>query len=270
MKLSSMVSEACIELGMEFESKDAVLRRVAELAVRHPALRSHSAEAVYNAMKKRESIGSTGFGNGFALPHCRLDDIQQFVVGLLTIPHGVSFDSMDDQPVRVVVFMVTPTTQTNVHIRLLSEISRIFRQPGAVDSLVQAETAAEAKARLVEAGGAEELEARPQARSLLHVIVQDEAVFQGVLEAVAGVDPSSVVVVDGRTAEEHLVHVPLFAGLWSERDRPFCRIIMAWAERNLINETVRRIEHVTGVMDERTGILISVQEPFYVAGRLTD
>lgn len=269
MKLAPMVSEACIDLGIELGGKDEVLRRVAELAVRHPALRAHSADAVYLAMKERESIGSTGFGNGFALPHCRLDDVRQFVVGLLTVPQGVDFASNDGQPVRVVVFMVTPATQSNMHIRLLSEISRIFRQPGAVDSLVQAATAAQAKARLV-AGGAEELEEKSNARSLLHVIVQDEGVFQGVLEAVAGVDPSSVVVVDGRTAEEHLVHVPLFAGLWSERDRPFCRIIMAWAERRLINETVRRIEHVAGVLDERTGILVSVHEPFYVGGRLTD
>ena len=269
MKLAGVIHETCMEIGASAPDKEAVLRRAAELATRHPALDERMVETIYAGLKEREALGSTGFGNGIAIPHCRLPEVTEFIVGLITIPDGVAFDAADGEPVRIVVFMIAPAEQSSLHIRLLSEISQVFRTPGAVEEVLQSRTPADARATLL-AYGHDELRGRSEERKLLQIIVQKEAVFQDILEAVVGVDPRSIAVIEARTAEEHLAHMPLFSGLWDGRRPETCRVIVALIEKPLINETIRRVEHVTGRLDEHTGVAIVVHDPFYVAGRLTE
>ncbi len=92
----------------DVNDKSAVLHEVVRLAKKNPILSEVGEDTLFEGLKKREELGSTGFGGGIAIPHCRLESISDFVMGIMTVPDGVDFDAMDGNPVRLVVFVIAP------------------------------------------------------------------------------------------------------------------------------------------------------------------
>ncbi len=268
MNLFEVVRPECIVARARPADKSAALREVVRTAKHSPVLADVSEEEILKGLADREALGSTGFGKGVAIPHCRLRTVPDFVVGIITVPDGVEFESMDAKPVTLLVFIVAPERKTDEHIRLLSAISRILRTPGAVDEILSCPTA-EAVADSFLRHAREEAPVREdKGRSLLQVYVQDEEVFREILQTLAEIPTCSVAVMEAQNAAIYLAKLPLFAGFWTDKPASFSRIIFAVLDRRLVNETVRRIETVTGSPASRIGVLITVQELFYSAGAL--
>jgi len=112
VKLFDLLRPECIKPGIEFPDKNAAIREIAILARKSLPLRDIDEEKIFQGLQQREKIGSTGFGNGIAIPHCRLDAVRDFVVGILTVPNGVDFEAMDGQKVHVIVFIVAPARES--------------------------------------------------------------------------------------------------------------------------------------------------------------
>ena len=68
-------------------------------------LKNVSDEEILNGLQDRESLGSTGFGKGIAIPHCRLKSVSDFVVGIMTVPAGVDFEALDGEAVNFIIFI---------------------------------------------------------------------------------------------------------------------------------------------------------------------
>ena len=105
-------------------------------------------------------------------------------------------------------------------------------------------------------------------KNMVHVFVQDESVFHEIVMVLASSESSSFVVVDAENSARYLAKIPLFAGFWRDKSGGHNRIIIAVVEKKLTNETIRRIESVTGNLDERTGVLVAVQDISLLAGSL--
>ena len=80
----------------------------------------------------------------------------------------------------------------------------------------------------------------------------------------------SFVVIESQNAGSYLANVPLFAGFWSDSNVGFSRIIVGSIETKMTNEMIRQIERVTGALDERTDLMLLVQNVFFAAGSLGD
>lgn len=102
-----------------------------------------SADDVFNALMARERLGSTGIGEGVAIPHCRLAccDTPQGI--LLKLSEPVEFDSIDGRPVDLVFALLTPAADADVHLKVLSHLAALFNQPDYRDALRAAATAAD-------------------------------------------------------------------------------------------------------------------------------
>jgi len=127
MKLINVLRKECVVVGARFGDKSEALRRVAQVAKNSPVLKDVSEAEILAGLQDRESLGSTGFGNGIAIPHCRLCSVHDFVVGMITIPAGVDFKALDDREVKLMLFIIGPEKESNDHInnqaRLLSRAS---------------------------------------------------------------------------------------------------------------------------------------------------
>jgi mannitol/fructose-specific phosphotransferase system IIA component (Ntr-type) len=75
-------------------------------------------------------------GNGLAIPHARLGDIKRPAIAVGLCPRGMDFDAPDGQPVFVVILVLTPVENTNVHLSILADIARIFSSERVVHKLV--------------------------------------------------------------------------------------------------------------------------------------
>lgn len=268
VKVFDVLRPECVAISTSAVDKESVLSEIAKLAKQCSGLAAVSQDEIFRGLMDREIVGSTGFGDGIAIPHCRLDSVTDFVVGLIAIPGGVEFGSLDEEPVKLIVFIIAPSEQSGIHVRLLSTISQALLVPNAVREILAAtspDVARESFLRFVK----DEIDTKDhQGKNLIHVFVQDEGIFRSILEVFTALDAHSVTVIEGRRPMDFLTKTPLFSGFWVDDNDRFCRIVIAALNKKLTNEAIRRIEHVTGPLGECRKVLLSVQEMFYTAGAL--
>ncbi len=248
-------------------SKDDCLHFIAECAAQAPATNAIAAEDLFNALQEREKLGSTGFGNGIAIPHCHLSGIDHFTLGIVSVPQGVDFDSLDGQKTFILAYIVAPAQRRSDHIRILSGVSRALSLPNVIEEM----TAAKTREALFESfirHTTDTVKPAGKERVSIQIIIQEEKFFQPVLQIFSSNDAMSAIVVDGKNMRQYLQRLPVFSNFWTDSPSSFCKIIMAIVHKKLMNETIRQIEAVTGGLDKATGITITAQEVLYSAGQL--
>jgi mannitol/fructose-specific phosphotransferase system IIA component (Ntr-type) len=265
--LQSLCSD-CVQTGSPARSKSEVLEEISRLAKRSALLAEFSGARILSSLQEREKIGSTAFGAGVAIPHCALEGLEDFVVGVLVVPDGVDFQALDGKRTSIFFFILGPPSARNRHIQLLSAISRVFKDPGAFSRVMEAreqrsllQTIRElfGPIRILEAG-------RRKDRCLLHVFIQTEQYFDEILQVFSAVGNAAVL--ETRSAGEYLYRMPLFAAYWTEGHRGFNRIIVAVVDKDLCNEVVRRIDTIAEGVDQSTGLMVVAQDLFYTSGSL--
>lgn len=101
---------------------------------------SIGARAIEDAVMERERLGSTGVGEGVAIPHARLAGLEKPVGGYMRLLHGVDFEAIDERPCDLVFMLLAPEGSGADHLRALAQVSRVFRQGPVRDSLRKAKT----------------------------------------------------------------------------------------------------------------------------------
>ncbi|WP_166264322.1 PTS IIA-like nitrogen regulatory protein PtsN [Marinobacter caseinilyticus] len=116
-------------------SKKRILEFIAEqVAMHHPELNETQ---IFNNLVSRERLGSTGIGQGIAIPHCRLEGCSQVTGTLITLEDGVAFDAIDNQPVDLLFALIVPKEATSEHLELLSQLAEKFNDRSFCDQLRQ-------------------------------------------------------------------------------------------------------------------------------------
>ena len=119
-----------------------------ELAARAAELTGHPADDILNAITSREELGSTGLGNGIAIPHGKIAGLSQVIALFARLDQPIEFDSVDDQPVDLVVMLLAPAGAGADHLKALSRVARLLRTETVVDELRRLETPGELRAVL--------------------------------------------------------------------------------------------------------------------------
>ncbi|NEX15860.1 MAG: PTS sugar transporter subunit IIA [Halochromatium sp.] len=123
----SLITEPRIRCRVEVTSKKRLLESLAELLA--TAGPDCSPAAVFDLLNERERLGSTGLGEGIALPHARIEGIDQAVGAFVQLSQGVSFDAPDDRPVDLAFGLLVPQEATDAHLSLLAGLAERFSHP---------------------------------------------------------------------------------------------------------------------------------------------
>jgi PTS system nitrogen regulatory IIA component len=268
MTLFTALVPECVAVGLTLSDKAEALRKISELAKTCPALANVSQADILHGLEQREELGSTGFGHEIAIPHCRLPGVSDFVVGILTIPDGVDFAALDGEKVRFIAFIIGPEDQSKTHIHLLSGISQALANPDVVDEMVAAISTESLREQFLRHVRDEIEPIGEDGRCLFHVFVQDESLFEDILQVFGGIESSSAVVLSAENTGVYLSHSPLFADIWRDNPSRFCQVIVATVSKSISNETIRRIERSTGSLAKRSDVMVVVQDVFYYAGSI--
>ena len=150
MRLSELFGERELIVGFDPSDKWEAIRALVDHLVAAGRLPAQRSEAILEAVLSRERSMSTGMESGVAIPHAAVDDLPSVVaaMGLVTRPEGLSFDSIDGQPARIVVLLVIPRQQKLLHIRTLADVARLLGQADVRQELLGAASSAEALAVL--------------------------------------------------------------------------------------------------------------------------
>jgi nitrogen PTS system EIIA component len=270
IKLADVVRSGCSRARETPRDKQDLLRRIAELAATSEALEGVSAARIEEGLRAREDLGSTGFGGGIAIPHCRLPDLNEFTVGVMTVPGGVAFDSLDGDPVRAVVFIVAPDSRSSDHIRILSEISQALSRPGIVEELCAQSDPTALTESFLRHSAPEIAGDEGAGHQLVQILVQDEERFRALLELIGGIRPAYFTILEAENPGAYLRRLPLFAGFWTDPPSAFSRLVQVAIPSAMTNELIRRIEQAVGRLSNLPGVCVTVQDLFYCAGRAED
>lgn len=122
-------------------SKKAVLEEIAKLIGQQ--VPEFDWQTVYESLIAREKLGSTGFGNGIAIPHCRLKGCTSPVSAVLHLEKPVDFDAIDGAPVDLLFVLLVPEAATDAHLELLRQIASMLDRADVRASLRNAKTSDE-------------------------------------------------------------------------------------------------------------------------------
>lgn len=137
MNIGELLDRSAISLRVSAANKKKALAVIAEIAARNFDL---DAGVVLDALTEREAAGSTGVGYGVAIPHARLEGLERMRAVFVRLEQPVDFDSVDDQPVDLLVALFAPKNAGAEHLRALARVSRIMRQSELRQQLRNART----------------------------------------------------------------------------------------------------------------------------------
>ncbi|GAA0833751.1 MULTISPECIES: PTS sugar transporter subunit IIA [Marinomonas] len=137
MPLKSLIKADLVFAKQDVVSKKRILESVADVA----ANRLHcDKEAIYEALLGREKLGSTGIGNGIAIPHCRLESANHTAVVILSLQSAIDFDAVDRKPIDLVFALIVPPQECDAHLSTLAEIAELAQSEKVLNTLREAET----------------------------------------------------------------------------------------------------------------------------------
>ncbi|MCH8177906.1 MAG: PTS sugar transporter subunit IIA [Proteobacteria bacterium] len=125
MTISALLSPELIFINPDISSKKRLLEFIADTLSKQFALPQRN---IYINLLDRERLGSTGLGNGFAIPHARLSKLDSTLGCFIRLKQAVNFEAMDQQPVDLVFCIIIPEKATDEHLQILSSLAKIFSQ----------------------------------------------------------------------------------------------------------------------------------------------
>ena len=141
MQIESMLTESLTLAKAPDASKKRVLETLANLLSKHMGL--DDAGEVFHQFISREKLGSTGIGQGIAIPHCRFGSGDKTLCAYLTLSEPIDFDSVDNEPVDVVVAMLVPENAENDHLETLAVLAESLQKSDYVSRLRNAKNSHE-------------------------------------------------------------------------------------------------------------------------------
>lgn len=139
MKIADVLSPQLTQCNVAGSSKKRVLELLSTF-IADSTDNNLDAETLYTRLLERERLGSTGIGDGVAIPHCRLTDHSSVIAAMIKLEHPIDYDAIDDKPVDLIFALLVPENECENHLQTLSSIAEVMMNPEAREALRQAST----------------------------------------------------------------------------------------------------------------------------------
>lgn len=124
MQLEEILTPERCHCKLEGVSKKRVLTRISQFIAED--IGAVEPDKIFNALMAREQLGSTGLGNGIAIPHCRVPLCKGIIGTLVTLSEPIDFDAIDSKPVDLLFVLIVPEEQNDEHVRTLAGVAELF------------------------------------------------------------------------------------------------------------------------------------------------
>ncbi len=138
MKIMEMLKKEFILEDIRAENKREALAEMVEVLAQGNV--RPGPEAMLRVLLEREKLGSTGIGDGIAIPHGKLGGLEEMVIAFGRSGRGIEFDAMDGKPVYLVFLLIAPENSAGQHLKALAKISRMMKDEAYRKALREAKT----------------------------------------------------------------------------------------------------------------------------------
>ena len=125
MKITDFLNRQSIKIGLTATDKEGILKELVDVLGEVKDIGDR--KGVVKALLEREGLGSTGIGQGIAIPHGKTDKVKELVAVLGVSRKGVNFDALDGESVYIFFLLVAPKDTAGPHLKALAQISRLLR-----------------------------------------------------------------------------------------------------------------------------------------------
>jgi len=125
MKIMDFLKEGAIISNLKASDKEGVIKELVGLLEKKGEIADQ--EKVADLLMEREKLGSTGIGQGIAIPHTKTDQVKDIVIGFGLSQKGLNFESLDEEPVYIIFLVLAPIDATGIHLKTLAKIARILK-----------------------------------------------------------------------------------------------------------------------------------------------
>jgi PTS system nitrogen regulatory IIA component len=132
MLLTDLIAPNAVIAALKVNSKKQALQ---ELAAKAALLTGQNERAVFEVLLQREKLGSTGVGNGIAIPHGKLPKLGKLFGLFARLDRPIDFEALDGQPVDLVFLLLAPETAGADHLKALARVARLLRDPDVARKL---------------------------------------------------------------------------------------------------------------------------------------
>jgi nitrogen PTS system EIIA component len=132
MGLLDFLGPEAVVPALRGSSKKQVLQEVSAQAAKLTGL---DARTVFEALLQRERLGSTGIGEGLAIPHSKLPSLDRLFGLVARLEKPIDFEALDGQPVDIVFLLLAPEGAGADHLKALARVARVLREPGVLDRI---------------------------------------------------------------------------------------------------------------------------------------
>ena len=148
--LDAYLSQERCAIDVDTSSKKRTFEVLGEMLAE--ALPAHESREVFECLINRERLGSTALGRGIAIPHGRVNGLDQPVAAFIRLRQPIDCDALDRQPVDLMFALLVPETSTDLHLQILAHLARLFSDQAFTTRLRQASSAEDIYRVLVESG----------------------------------------------------------------------------------------------------------------------
>jgi fructose-specific phosphotransferase system IIA component len=140
MKILDFLSPQTITVDLKEREKKKVITELVRLLNEARKIKAEDIENIVEALLERERLGSTGIGQGIAIPHVKCREVSEVVAALGISSKGVEFNALDGEPVSIIFLLLAPLESSGVHLKVLAKISRLLKDKFFRQALREAKT----------------------------------------------------------------------------------------------------------------------------------
>jgi nitrogen PTS system EIIA component len=136
MKIVEFLDENAVSCELKSETKEAVIKELVGLLVKSGSIKEKDAQKILRILLDREALGSTGIGQGVAIPHGKSDCVSNLISAIGVSKNGLNFDSLDGELTHIFFLLIAPEDSAGPHLKALARISRLLKEKHLRESML--------------------------------------------------------------------------------------------------------------------------------------
>lgn len=140
MALSELIKKKNIIIGSPAKNRWDIISEMLDVAAKNNDLSNEDIEEIESSLIEREKTMSTGIGKGVAIPHCTSVLVNDTIIVISLSEKGIDFDSIDGEPVKIVIMLIVPKSKLTQHIKTLANIAKLMSDDKIKDKMLTLKT----------------------------------------------------------------------------------------------------------------------------------
>jgi len=140
MEVMEFLCDKAVSADLKATDKKGIIDELVELLIKGGKVKEKDKSKIIEILLNRESLGSTGIGQGIGIPHGKCDCVKELVAAFGVSKRGINFDALDGEPVYIFFLLLAPEDSAGPHLKALARISRLLKDKYFRDSLIHADS----------------------------------------------------------------------------------------------------------------------------------